>query len=71
MKLRDKVILTTFSLFMVEAVLHYNMGRKDCGKENGVISNNGAIPPAKSLMRLAVMVGIFSVLNGQIIKTIK
>tara|TARA_Y100000816_G_scaffold62877_1_gene41514 strand:- start:4075 stop:4245 length:171 start_codon:yes stop_codon:yes gene_type:complete len=56
---------------MVEAVLHYNMGRKDCGKENGVISNNGAIPPAKSLMRLAVMVGIFSVLNGQIIKTIK
>tara|TARA_Y100000004_G_C8778806_1_gene354019 strand:- start:365 stop:565 length:201 start_codon:yes stop_codon:yes gene_type:complete len=66
MKLRDKVILTTFGLFMAEAIIHYNLGRKDCDVEK-----KGVIPPTKSLIRLAVVVGAFSFLNGQIIKTIK
>jgi len=66
LKLRDKVILTTFGLFMAEAIIHYNLGRKDCDEEK-----KGVIPPTKSLIRLAVVVGAFSFLNGQIIKTIK
>ena len=68
MKLREKVILTTFSLFMVEAIMHYNLGRKECKKEK---LKKGWLPSNKSLIRLAVIVGVFSVVNGVVIKSIK
>ena len=29
MTLKNKIVLTTFSLFMVEAIFHYNQGKKD------------------------------------------
>ena len=67
MKVENKVMLTTFALFMTEAVIHYNFGKRDCKKKN----TKGIIPPTSSLIRLAVVVGVFSFLNGQIIKQIR
>lgn len=68
MKLRNKVILTTFSLFMIEAIMHYNMGKKDCKKKK---ESKKWLPPTKSLVRLALVVGAFSVINGIIIKEVE
>ena len=68
MKLRNKVILTTFGLFMVEAIMHYNMGKKDCIKPD---TKKGFLPPTKSLIKLGIVVGIFSILNGLVIKEIR
>ena len=68
MKLENKIMLTTFALFMTEAIIHYNFGKKDCEKKQ---EKRGFIPPTKSLVRLAVVVGAFSFLNSKIIKNLK
>ncbi len=70
MKLRDKVALTTFSLFMVEAIMHYNLGKDDCKCEEKKKAK-GFFPPTKSLVELALIVGVFSVINGVVVDSIK
>lgn len=57
---------TTFGLFMTEALIHYNMGVSE--KEP---DHKFTIPNRKDLTRLAVVVGVFSVLNGVIINEVK
>ena len=69
MNLKTKIAVTTFTLFMVEAVMHYNQGKRDCKEfEN---KPNSIIPPTKSLLKLALIVGAFSVINGIVIDEIK
>jgi hypothetical protein len=68
MKLREKIALTTFGLFMVEAIMHYNLGKNDCKCEEK--KPRGFIPPIKSLIDVAVIVGVFSVVNGVILEKI-
>jgi len=67
MKLQNKILITTFALFMTEAVLHYNMGREDCVKK----AKKTLLPPTKTLIRIGVIVGVFSILNGAIIASVK
>jgi len=67
MEIREKVILTTFGLFMIEAIMHYNMGKEDCTKPE---TKKGFLPPTKSLIKLGLIVGVFSVVNGLLIKKI-
>ena len=67
MNLREKVMISTFAVFMVEALVHYNLGKSDCEEEK---AQEGFLPPTNSLIRLALVVGIFSVINGSIIKSI-
>ena len=57
MKTGQKVALVTFGLFFFEAILHYNLGKEDAIKKEG---NKKWLPPQKSLIRLAVIVGAFS-----------
>ena len=57
---------TTFGLFMTEAVIHYNMGISKTEP-----THKFSLPDKKDLTRLAVVVGIFSVLNGAIINEVK
>ena len=48
----------------MEAILHYNLGKED------VIQNqesNSILPPANSLFKLAVVVGLFSIINAKLI----
>ena len=63
MKKEGKIILaSTFVLFTAEAVIHYNIGKNE-NKKFKVI-----IPPKESLLKMALIVGAFSVLNQIIIK---
>ena len=64
MKKEDIIVLSTFSLFMVEAIMHYNMGKRDTIKKE---EKKGFLPPPKSLVRLALVVGVFSVVNSFVI----
>jgi hypothetical protein len=64
MKKKDIIVLSTFSLFMVEAIMHYNMGKRDTIKHE---EKKGFLPPTKSLVRLALIVGVFSVVNSFVI----
>tara|TARA_R110001592_G_C12804600_1_gene717348 strand:+ start:302 stop:511 length:210 start_codon:yes stop_codon:yes gene_type:complete len=68
MKTQQKIVLTTFSLFMVEAILHYNIGKND--KEENK-SKKGFLPPGKSLMKIGIFVLGFSLLNAAILKDIQ
>ena len=68
MTLKNQIVATTFTLFMIEAIMHYNQGKKDVKKEK---ENDGFLPPTKSLVKLAVLVGVFSVLNGVIVDEIQ
>ena len=69
MNLKTKIALTTFTLFMVEAIMHYNQGKKDCKEENN--KPKTFLPPTKSLVKLALIVGAFSVINGIVVDEIK
>ncbi len=60
------VTLVTFGLFMIEAIMHYNMGA-NANKEDKTFT----LPPTKDLLKLGVVVGTFSVINGVIINHIK
>ncbi len=73
MRLRNKVILTTFGLFMIEAILHYNQGKKecDCKKLPNPNEKKSFLPPTKSLIKLGLIVGAFSIINGLVIKEIR
>tara|TARA_R110002020_G_scaffold474816_1_gene707548 strand:- start:12339 stop:12509 length:171 start_codon:yes stop_codon:yes gene_type:complete len=53
---------------MVEAILHYNMGKRDTIKHE---EKKGFLPPTKSLVRLAVVVGVFSFINSVAIKELQ
>lgn len=68
MTLKNKIVLTTFSLFMIEAIMHYNQGKKDTEKE---VESKGFLPPPKSLLKLGLIVGAFSVLNGVIVESLE
>lgn len=65
MKTGTTVALVTFGLFMAQAIMHYNMGRKS---ETDLPSF--MFPPGKDMGRLAITVGVFSILNGVIIKAL-
>tara|TARA_R110000744_G_scaffold7046_1_gene24200 strand:- start:216 stop:416 length:201 start_codon:yes stop_codon:yes gene_type:complete len=64
MNLPNKIILITFAVFMVEAILHYNLGKEDCSQRK---ENEGILPPVNSLLKLALIVGLFSVVNSKLI----
>lgn len=60
------VAAVTFGLFMTEALLHYNMGVHKDKKETRPF----VLPPTKDFVKLAVVVGFFSIANGVIINKI-
>ena len=54
--------IATFGLFMAEAVIHYNMGVHKADGKKGFV-----LPPAKDFIKLAAIVGVFSIVNGVIV----
>jgi len=52
----------TFSVFMAEAIIHYNMGQADA---DGRFSLK--LPPPKELAKIALVTGVFSVASGALI----
>ena len=55
-----KVGLITFTVFMAEAIIHYNIGVRKDNPEKNILG----MPPMTDFVKLAVVVGIFSVVNG-------
>ena len=62
---------TTFVLFMTEAIIHFNMGQNYIKEEEGETPSPFKFPNNKELGKLALIVAIFSVMNGVIINEIK
>ena len=53
-----QITFITFMVFMVEAILHYNLGSKKKG-----------LPPQTDLIKLTVTVFVFSIINAYIIES--
>jgi hypothetical protein len=58
-----RVAIITFIVFMVEAIIHYNIGAKSENPEHHV-----GVPKGKYLVQLMIWVMIFAFINAQIIK---
>jgi len=52
----------TFSVFMAEAIIHYNMGQADADGRFRL-----KLPPPKELAKIALVTGVFSVTSGALI----
>lgn len=66
------VFLTTFFLFIFEAMFHYNIGKNGTKKEVPTRAVNFigielTIPQQKDLIKIAVIVAIFSMINSLIV----
>ena len=57
----------TFVLFMTEAIMHYNLGKKEA-EPFDEDEKDGFLPPPKTILKLGLIVGAFSVINGIVIK---
>jgi len=57
-----KVMAITFGVFMVEAMIHYNIGKNSKSKEKKYV-----IPPAKDLLKAAVVVSVFSFITSELV----
>ncbi len=65
MNKQTKIALITFSVFMAEAIVHYNIGSHKHTKDKKF-----KLPPTNDLIKIGGIVGLFSLINGYIIKTI-
>jgi len=61
---------TTFALFMTEAVIHFNMGQ-NYKKHKNEKKSTFELPNRDELIKLSLIVGTFSVLNGYLVNKIK
>ncbi len=52
-----QITFITFMVFMIEAIVHYNLGSKQKG-----------LPPQSDLMTLTLTVFVFSIINTYIIE---
>lgn len=57
-----KVMAITFGVFMVEAMIHYNIGKNSKSKEKKYV-----IPPPKDLLKAAVVVSVFSFITSELV----
>ena len=58
-----RIAIITFVVFMVEAIIHYNIGAKAENPEHHL-----EFPKGKNLVQLMIWVLVFSFINAQIIK---
>ena len=65
MNKQTKIALITFSVFMTEAIVHYNIGSHRYSEDKKF-----KLPPTNDLIKIGGVVGIFSLINGYLIKTI-
>jgi hypothetical protein len=68
-----RLTLITFAVFMVEAIIHYNIGAKSATKTANVDAPITAphklgIPPYKDLINMGIWVLVFSLITATLIK---
>jgi hypothetical protein len=69
----QRITFITFGVFMVEAIVHYNIGAKaatrNANVDNPVVSpSKFGVPPTKDLLRMAIWVFVFSFISAKLIK---
>jgi hypothetical protein len=64
----NRILMTgiTFSVFMAEALIHYNMG---ASRSDGRFRLQ--LPPPKELAKIAAVTGTFSVISGVLIDALQ
>jgi len=62
---QTKIALITFSVFMTEAIVHYNFGSHKHTEDKKF-----KLPPTNDLIKIGGVVAVFSLINGYVIKTI-
>ena len=60
-----RVTLIVFLLFMFEAILHYNLGKNRALNNS---HNDKFLPPTNDLIRISILVLVFSTISGFLIK---
>jgi hypothetical protein len=70
MAIQNKDIATTtfvvtFTLFVLEGLMHYNFGKRDSDP-----NSKWSLPPTKTLIKLGATVAVFSLINGLVLKQI-
>ena len=73
-----RITIITFAVFMVEAIIHYNIGAKSATKRaeiqtdgvggTSVIPANPQMPPLKDLGNMAIWVALFAFITAKIIE---
>lgn len=56
----------TFSVFMAEAIIHYNMGQAKTGEKFKL-----RLPPARELAKIALVTGAFSITSSVLIGSLE
>ena len=69
----QRITLITFAVFMVEAIIHYNIGAKSATtrgtcQDGKIIPANPQIPPIKDLVWMAIFVFVFAYISARLIK---
>jgi hypothetical protein len=62
---QTKIALITFSVFMAEAIVHYNFGSHKHTEDKKF-----KLPPTNDLIKIGGVVAVFSLINGYVIKKI-
>ena len=63
---RFLVTSVTFGVFMAEAIIHYNMGKSDNGKDFKL-----NLSPPKEMAKIAAITGAFAVASGVLIGSLQ
>ena len=64
---KKKIAIVTFSAFLCEALIHYNISKKEQG-ENG--NKFFILPPKETILRMALVTGVTTLISVSIIHLI-
>ena len=64
---KKKIAIVTFSAFLCEALIHYNISKKENG-ENG--NKFFIFPPKETILRMALVTGVTTLISVSIIHLI-
>lgn len=65
---KNKIALVTFSLFLTESLIHYNISKKESGENKDKFF---VFPPLKTALKMAITTGIITLISSLIIGEVK
>ena len=68
MRKKNKIAIVTFSLFLAESLIHYNISKKESGENKDKFF---VFPPLKTSIKMAITTGLIALLSSLIIGEIK
>ena len=68
MRKKNKIALVTFSLFLAESLIHYNISKKESGENKDKFF---VFPPLKTSLKMAITTGVITLISALIIGEVK